>query len=135
MAIVYKFFNFNFFIFKYKFLCCHPRRLFYIKIHLNVVCKVGSPLQEDFQYIVFSTCLFRIRSRLNTEYKNKMRILDENRKSNLLKSQRIWLKSRKTKCDFEYKNAEGGQRAEIYIIDCYAQETQNESIFYQAISN
>lgn len=94
---------------------------FLYKNSLNVVCKVGSPLQEDLIHCV-SRAYLESDQKLNTEYKNKMRILDENRKSNLLKSQRIWLKSRKTKCDFEYKNAEGGREAEIYIIDCYAQE-------------
>ncbi|MFD1438835.1 DUF1311 domain-containing protein [Acinetobacter sp. ANC 4282] len=103
---------------------------FLYKDALKVKCKEGSPMQEDLMYCVSKDYLESDKF-LNIKYKDKIKLMNKVKKKELLVSQRVWLKNRKNKCTAEYKEAEGGREAPIYLIDCYAQENHKRIKFLE----
>ena len=103
---------------------------FLYKDALKFKCKEGSPMQEDLMYCVSRDYLESDRF-LNIKYKDKIKLMNKVKKKELLVSQRVWLKNRKNKCTAEYKEAEGGREAPIYLIDCYAQENHKRIKFLE----
>jgi len=101
---------------------------FLYKDALKVKCKEGSPMQEDLMYCV-SRDYLESDKLLNIIYKDKIKSMNMIKKKELLISQRAWLKNRKNKCTSEYKEAEEGREAPIYLIDCYAQENHKRIKF------
>ncbi|MCT8089369.1 DUF1311 domain-containing protein [Acinetobacter sp. ANC 4216] len=101
---------------------------FLYKDALKVKCKEGSPMQEDLMYCVSRDYLESDKI-LNINYKEKIKLMNKVKKKELLISQRVWLENRKNKCTAEYKEAEGGREAPIYLIDCYAQENHKRMKF------
>ncbi|MFC6167528.1 lysozyme inhibitor LprI family protein [Acinetobacter terrestris] len=103
---------------------------FLYKDALKVKCKKGSPMQDDLMYCV-SRDYLESDKLLNVEYKDKLKSMNMIKKKKILISQRAWLKNRKNKCTSEYKEAEEGREAPIYLIDCYAQENHKRIKFLE----
>lgn len=103
---------------------------FLYKDALKVKCEEGSPMQDDLMYCISRDYLESDES-LNIIYKDKIKLINRIKKKELLISQRAWLKNRKNKCTAEYKEAEGGREAPIYLIDCYAQENHKRIKFLE----
>ena len=103
---------------------------FLYKDALKVKCKEGSPMQEDLMYCI-SRDYLESDEFLNIIYKDKIKLINRVKKKELLISQKAWLKNRKNKCTAEYKEAEGGREAPIYLIDCYAQENHKRIKFLE----
>lgn len=103
---------------------------FLYKDALKVKCEEGSPMQDDLMYCI-SRDYLESDEFLNIIYKDKIKLINRIKKKELLISQRTWLKNRKNKCTAEYKEAEGGREAPIYLIDCYAQENHKRIKFLE----
>lgn len=69
------------------------------------------------------------KNRLNKIYMSTYRTLNTAQKEQLDKEQRIWLKNRNDKCDFEYEGPMNNSvvYAQIYANVCTANESQKRS--------
>ena len=69
------------------------------------------------------------KNRLNKIYMSAYRTLNTTQKEQLDKEQRIWLKDRNDKCDFEYEGPMNNSvlYAQIYANVCTANESQKRS--------